>query len=136
MAYANTPLIIQNYVAAEALSANRLVIIDPSDDTKVRYPEADYDTQLVGVTLEAAASGEPIDVCELGIALVKVDGAAANIAYGDPIAAHGAIGEGRKADTTADVTTQIIGSARSASTADGDIIPVLVVPSWYATESS
>lgn len=134
--YQNNPLLVENKIAAEDLEANRLVIIDPTTDTLVRYPENDHDTQLFGVTLEAAKNGKPVDIAVLGVVLLKVDGNAANIAFGDPISAHGTDGFGGKADTTADTTTEIIGKAMGASTADGDLIPVLLTHGWYATESA
>ena len=117
------PTLIVTRTAAEALEAHRLVIIDPTDTTwmSVRYPEADYDTQLVGVTLHAAASGADVDVAVEGIVKLKVDGNAANIAWGDPIAAHDSAGYGRKRNA---VTDEVIGDAWGAATADGDIISV------------
>lgn len=121
-AYRNKPVLFDQYTAAEALAANRLVIIDPSDDTKVRYPEADNDTQLVGITAFAVASGEQVDVAVIGIFPLQVDGAVANIAWGDYVAAHDTVGFGRKAATT----KEAIGQARGAATEDGALIPVLI----------
>lgn len=118
----NKPVLFDSYFAAEALEANRIVIIDPTDDSKVRYPEADYDTQLAGITAWKAAAGEQVDIAVVGIFPVQVDGNAANIAWGDYIAAHDTDGYGRKAATT----KEAIGQARGAATEDGAKIPVLI----------
>lgn len=132
----NDPVLIKSFVAAEALLEKRMVIIDPTDDDSVRYPEADADTQLIGITLTAAASGAYVDVCMLGPCILSVDGNTANISIGDPIMALSTVGQGRKATTTADVTTNIIGWALEASTVADEEISVFVNVGWYATESS
>lgn len=118
--------LVHSYVAAEALAAKRLVIIDPSDHAKVRYGAADGDTQLVGITLDAAASGKRVQVCVAGFADLQVDGNAANIAWGDLIEAHDAIGEGRQVEATAGTNFECIGFAMEPSTADGDVISIQI----------
>jgi hypothetical protein len=113
------------FTAAEDLEAHRLVIIDPTDTTwhSVRYPEADGDTQLVGVTLHAADSGDDVEVAVAGIVKLKVNGNVANIAYGDFLSAHDTAGYGRKRTA---VTVECIGQAMGSSTADGDLISVRI----------
>lgn len=135
MTYIVKPTQFHTFLAAEALTANRLVIIDPTTDTSVRYPEADYDTQLVGITLETAASGAQVDVAVAGFVLLKVDGNVANIAWGDYIAAHGTAGYGRKVNTSAGTQTEYIGRAWEASTADNDLITVQICPGLYVVET-
>ncbi|MGE0400834.1 MAG: capsid cement protein [Kofleriaceae bacterium] len=134
MASGSNPTHILNKLAAEALAAHRLVIIDPSDADYVRYPEADYDTQLFGITAEAADSGDQVDIIIGGIAMLQVDGNVANIAWGDWIAAHDVIGYGRKV-ALSDGTTyrEVIGKAFQAATADGAIIPVHIAPNVFQT---
>lgn len=115
--------IIRPYIAGEALEANRLVIISTAADT-VEYPAAARDTQLVGITTEAAASGAPVNVAVGGFALLKVDGNAANIAWGDSLMAHDSAGYGGKCTTGGAGSVECIGFADGplTSTADGDLI--------------
>lgn len=134
--YKCDPQLIQSFTAAEELEAYKLVIVDPTTDTSCRYPEADADTQLLGVTLNHAESGDQVDVAMGGIVLLTVDGAAANIAIGDWIMAHDTAGYGRKAGTTADTNYEVIGKALQAATADGVRIPVLISHFVLATEAS
>jgi hypothetical protein len=135
MARSNSPIHIESFLAGEALLENRMVIIGSTDETVI-YPTGDADTQLIGITLTAAASGAYVDVCMLGPCILKVDGNTANIVVGDPIMSLSTAGLGRKATATADVTTEIIGRALQASTAANDEISVFVNVGWYATESS
>jgi len=121
-------ILIKSFVAAEALIENRMVIWDPTDAESVRYPEGDGDTQIVGVTITAAASGEYVDVCMFGCALLKVDGNAANLLPGDPIKALSTLGLGVKATAAANV----VGYTNEASTAANDEISVFVNPGYYA----
>lgn len=135
MARSVSPIHIETFVAGEALEAGRMVITGTTNDAVI-YPTGDADTQLMGVTLTAAASGEYVDICMLGPCSLKVLANSPNIVVGDPIMAKSTAGKGAKATTTADVTSEIIGWAMEASTADDDEIAVFVNKQWYATESS
>jgi acyl CoA:acetate/3-ketoacid CoA transferase beta subunit len=121
------PILLQTYTAGTALAAHRIVIWHATDADVVIYPAAAPDTQMVGVTMEAAASGADVEVCVLGPCLVTVDGNAANIAAGDAIEVHSTSGYGGKR-ALSDGTTyrEILGMAMEASTADNDEIVVFV----------
>jgi len=120
-------ILVHKYRAAEILAAKRLVIIDPTDTNEVRYPEADSDAQLIGITIDAAAAiNDMVQVCVMGFAELTVDGNAANIAIGDLIQAHDTAGYGRKVLAVAGTNYECIGFAMEASTADGDVISVQI----------
>lgn len=133
--YTKAPLLTINRTAGEALVAGRIVICNASDSSKVEYPAAEYDGQLIGITTHDAALGEPIDVCVAGVVPLKVDGNVANIAPGDFIANHTADGIGRKAPGSAGTKTPVIGKALGAATADGAEIPVLITHVIVTTET-
>lgn len=115
----------KSFIAAEALEAHRLVILKSSDPTQVEYPAAEFDV-CIGITLHAAESGKSVDVALGGYALLEVDGNVANIALHDSIVSHTADGLGRKVAGGAAGNRACIGRALAASTADGDLIPVLI----------
>ncbi len=69
----------------------------------------------------ADAAGDKVNVCVQGWCKVKVDGAAANIAIGDPLISH-ASGLAQKVATTG----YPFALAGHASTVDGDVIPAFV----------
>lgn len=123
------PMLVKTFLAGAALSAHRIVIWHASTAETVIAPAAAPDTQMVGVTLAAAASGADVEVCMFGPCLLTVDGNAANIAAGDLIEVHSTGGYGGKRATT-DGTTyrEILGFALEASTADNDEIAVFVNP--------
>jgi predicted RecA/RadA family phage recombinase len=125
MAYHVHHVLTESFIAAEELEAYRLVIVDPTDDYKARYPEADSDTQLIGITAHHAASGEQVDVVTLGVAMLDVD-ATTDIAWGDAIAAISTAGKGMKCATTAATKFECIGFARTAATAASERIPVYI----------
>jgi predicted RecA/RadA family phage recombinase len=125
MAYAVNHLLTKSFVAAEEIEAYRLVIVDPTDDYKCRYPEGDADTQLLGITAHHAESGEQVDVVMMGIALLDVD-ATTDIAVGDAIVAVSTAGKGQLCPTTAATQFECIGFALTAATAAAERIPVLI----------
>lgn len=121
------PIQIQSYLAGAAIAAHRIVIWHASTADTVIPPASAPDTQMVGVSMAAAASGAVVDVCVLGPCLLTVDGNAANIAAGDLIEVHSTSGYGGKR-AASDGTTyrEILGIALEASTADDDEIAVFV----------
>lgn len=122
----NGPTLSKGFIATEALAAHRLVLISSNADA-CEYPAAQFDG-CFGITLHAAALGEMVDVAFSGIALLQVDGNAANIVAHDSIVAHNDTGYGQKAAGGAAGLRKCIGVALSASTADGDVIPVQLCP--------
>lgn len=126
---------IETFIANEALEANRIVIINASTDTKVEYPAANADGGLLGITITAADSGAQVDVCTAGVALLKVD-ATTDIAVGDWIINSDAVGQGEKIGSTAGTRYPVIGQARKAATADGEIIPVEIIKTEITTPAS
>ena len=129
------PLYVVNKIASEALAAYRIVIIS-TDQTTCEYPAGSTDTQLMGITLHSAASGENVDICVFGPCLLEVNGNSTNIGWGDPVGAPTDAGIGAHLAATADLTSEYIGRAWGSSTADGDVIPVFVAHGWFASESS
>lgn len=108
-------------IATSAVAAYRLVKLDTTD-TNVVYPAAAYAWSF-GVTLHAAAAGEPVKIAVEGVVPLQVDGNTANIAIGDGLAPlDGTTGKGRKAAGSA--SRAVRAEALAASTTDGDIIPV------------
>lgn len=116
---------VQGFTAAEDLAAYRVVIIKSSDAEQAEYPAAQFD-YVFGVTAAAADSGKPVDVVIEGIALVQVDGNAANISVGDRLCAHNDTGFAQKVAGGAAGNRKTFGTALAASTTDNDIIPVLL----------
>lgn len=110
------------FTATEALDAYCLVILS-TDNEACEYPAAQYDWSY-GITQHSAALGASIRVRILGHSLLKVDGAAANISIGDGLTNHDAVGYGQKAAGAA--SRPVIAQALKASTADGDVIPVII----------
>lgn len=127
------PSFQKTFVAAEALAAHRLVI-QSSTDGQVEYPAGADDTQVLGVTMHAAAAGADVDVIIFGPALLTVDGNASAISVGDWLVSHSADGYGAKR-ALSDGTTfrEFIGRALEASTADGDEISIFFNPFVSAT---
>lgn len=121
----NRPTDIMGARGTVALAAYRLVkLVVSGTDMYADYPAAQF-AWTFGVTRHAiTTAGDMCDIIYGGIALVQVDGNAANIAIGDSITAHDATGYGQKAAGGAAATRPCIGVALAASTADGDIIPV------------
>jgi len=112
-----------------ALAAYRLVKpVVSGSDLYFDYPAAQF-AVVVGITRHATATaGDPVDIIYSGIALLQVDGAAANITLGDSIVAHDAAGYGQKAAGGAAANRFAIGIALAASTTDGDVIPIWISP--------
>lgn len=115
--------------ATQALAAYRLVKpVVSGSDLYFDYPGAQF-AVVVGITRAAATTaGDIADIIYSGIALLQVDGNAANIAVGDSIVAHNTSGYGQKAAGGAAGLRFAIGIALAASTADDDVIPVWISP--------
>ncbi len=127
------PSFQKTFVAAEALAAHRLVI-QSSTDGQVEYPAGAADTQVLGVTMHAAAAGQDVDVVMFGPALVTVDGAASGISAGDWLETHDGTGiAGKRALADGTTFRELIGWALEASTADGDEIAVFITKVPAAT---
>ncbi len=118
---------IQGCKSTQALAAYRLVkLVVSGDDIFADYPAAQF-AWTFGVTRHATTTaGDPVDVIYSGIALVQVDGNAANISIGDRITAHNSSGYGQKAAGGAAASRPCIGIALAASSTDNDVIPVLL----------
>ena len=126
--------IVKGFTAGEALDAHRVVIVS-TDTQTCEYPAAQYDP-VIGVTMHAAASGKPVDVCLFGICKVQVDGAAATItALTTMLVTHGDTGYGQAAAGGAAGLRRTFGMALEGSTTDGDIISALITPgtNYYAS---
>ena len=78
----NEPILKKTFLAGEALLAFRIVIWHSSTAETVIYPDSNPDTQKVGVTLSAAASGANVEVVMFGPTIVTVNGNSNNSAAG------------------------------------------------------
>jgi len=79
--------------------------------------------RAVGVVLNAPESGEAADIMVSGVCMMVVDGNAGGISVGSYLTSDAA---GKGVATTTD-THQLVGMALAASTAAGDIIPVVIM---------
>jgi len=117
---AGADLSSSQYKAVKAASTAGEVVVADSPATE---------TQLLGLLQNDPADGEAADVAVLGVAKGICESTA--IAYGEAVTTN-STGELQK--TTSD-NDHIIGIALEASSAVGDIIRVLVNPSWLGTQS-
>lgn len=102
-------------------SATQTVISDATANTEKPF----------GVIAEPTTSTNgDVTVIVSGIAEVEVLATSSNIAVGDYIVASTA-GKGAKAPTADATARYVLGTALEASTADGDIIPVLIDRTLY-----
>ena len=109
-----------------AIGAN-LIVVAGTANNQCALPGAAEALKQLGVTVTAAAAaGDPIQVCELGRADLKVNANGAAIAVGDMVSSDGTTGRGQVATLTN--TKSVIGRALQASSADGDLIAVFVLP--------
>lgn len=120
----NHGIIRQTRLAAAAIAAHLIAAVDTGGKAK---PAAAATDKLLGVVDEvgADAAGQTIDVTELGLADVR---AGAAFADGAPLTAD-AQGRAVAAVLVAGSTVSVIGYARAAAAAAGDIVPMLVAPS-------
>lgn len=108
--------------ATSAVAAYRIVILS-TDDNACEHAGAQYAWGF-GISLNAAAAGYPVKIAISGIVPLQVDGNAANLSIGDGITVHDSTGYGQKAAGAA--SRPVLCQALQASTADGDVIPVLM----------
>lgn len=106
----------KQYYLVELSAANTVAVCDAATD------------RVIGVLMnKPAAAGQAADVRVLGIAPVVSDGSGTAIAAGDYVGPNTAGKAVKKA--TADYS--VAGIALSASSADGTVIPVLLLPGAF-----
>jgi len=116
------PTLTKSFVAGAAVEKHRIVKFGGSDEEVVHGAAAT--DLLIGVTAEiGAASGKRLDVHLAGIAEVEAAGV---IARGALVTANGS-GQGVAAAPAQGANARVIGIAL-ATTASGDIAPVLLTP--------
>lgn len=109
---------------------------------KVALTSTLNDTGIIGVSVggtgpiesgtAANADGKTVQVQIYGLAKVKVDGNASNIAIGDNLITHGADGVAQKVTaypatySNTDVARNVFAKALQASTVDGDVIAIFL----------
>lgn len=121
----NLPTLIVSRRATEVLAAYRCVIIS-TDTDYCEYPASQYD-YVFGITRFAAATiGDPVDIIIQGVCLVQVDGNAVTITAGLSLCNHDAAGYGQAVAGGAAARRECFGKALAGSTADGDLIPVIL----------
>jgi len=124
-------LLTMNREAGEDLSSAQYLFVTGATDGQVEIAGAA--DVLLGILQDnnASSAGDPCLVAIGGVSKLVVDGNAAAIAVGDPLAADSA-GKGVKTTTDKDDYGAI---ALEASTAAGDIISVLVTPGQLVSAS-
>ena len=111
--------------ADQSAKQNYLVKLSAADTVAVCSAATD---RVLGVQMnEPAAAGQATDVRVLGIAPVVSDGSGTAIAAGDYVGSNNAGKAVKKA--TADYS--VCGIALAASSADGTVIPVLMLPGAF-----
>ncbi len=112
-------VLTKSFTAGAAIAKNTIVKFDSSDDKVIVATGA---TDLpIGVALEAAAAdGDRIDVCLMGIAEVKAAGA---ITRGDYVVTAAG---GEAVALSAAATLKKAAGRAMAGVADNDIFPMLV----------
>lgn len=116
-------LLTKTFTAGAAIAKNTIVKFDSADDQVI--VGTGVTDLVIGIALEAAASGDRIEVAVAGIAEVKAAGA---ISRGDYVVS-GAAGEG-KAGTASTTKQQAIGIAMQG-VEDNDIFPCLIARSQF-----
>ncbi len=113
--------------ANEALTKYRFVDMDGTTANKAKkFSLSDSLGQPIGIAPETVASGDPTAVATSGIGKLEVDGNANAIAAGDALIPLGdSTGKGGKSLVDGEGVGAI---ALEPSTADGDIIDVLILP--------
>lgn len=109
-------------IATSAVAAYRFIKID-TDANYCVYPAAQY-ADCLGITLHAAAAGEPVKIAITGIVPLQVDNTAAISIYDGLCPYDGTTGKGMKAAGAA--SRAVTAKALAAPSATGDIIPVLL----------
>jgi len=118
-------LLVKSYLAEGGAIAANLIVVAGTANNQCKLPGAAEEDYNLGITVSAAAAaGDPIEVCMIGIAKLKVNAASPAIVVGDAISSHGTTGRGRQ--WTKANAKHCVGRALDASAADADIIPVLV----------
>lgn len=107
-------------VAGAALAAGRAVVITKTaSGATAAYAGAGT---FGGISLDAAASGQPIGVAYGGTGLAIVDADSVNVAVGDPLKA-GTDGKLVKAATDKD---RYVAIAQQVATTDGAVVKVII----------
>lgn len=116
------------FEAGADLSAKANHFVDVNSDREVIMPTAN--SRVIGVLTNGGEEGQNVGVmCEPG-ALIEIAASAA-IAAGADIATTAA----GRAVTASGVTTQVLGVALEAATADGDLITMLFQPRGFQAQS-
>jgi len=123
MAITRGPAFEATFEAENDLSSKQYYIMKHGSSAG-QVDTADATGPYVGVLQNKPGSGEEARVVTLGHSLVVTDGSSTNIAAGDRLAADA---NGKAVKTTTD-NDEIVGIALGASTADGVIIEMLVIP--------
>lgn len=119
---------IPGVVAASDLSANQYYVVSfASTAGEVKLTDAAVDTEIAGILQNEPEAGEPAEVACLGIAKGITESTACT--YGLPVSSN-STGELQKTQTDED---RVLGIALQTSSAAGDIIDVLISPSWFGT---
>lgn|SRR5574341_1611354 len=109
---------------AEGAVTQFMVVVAGTSEKQVKAPTGADVGNIIGVALDAAASGAQVNVAEPG-SIVRCIAQAA-IARGAFVSIQGTTGKVKTAGLTN--TTSVVGQALSAAAADGDHIFVLLNP--------
>lgn len=113
----------QSYTVNEVngVAAARVVVIDPTDPVKIKYPAGANARKTVGVTNNAVLYDKPASICVLGVVYVQI---ASAVVAGDKLCTGDA--EGRVAAIPVGVTPAgnywCVGEARSSGDTLDDLV--------------
>lgn len=113
-------VLTQGFIAGGTIAKNRLVKWDSTDGQVVAAGDGD---PVVGVALNAASSGAPVDVCVFGIAYVEAGG---SISQNAVIGAGSAGVAAAISLGTSSADNDVAGVAYSAASTSGDLIAVFI----------
>lgn len=122
MAYEQTPAVSQSWAAGADLSAKQFYAVQLTTSETITL--ADATVRAVGILQDTPASGQAGMVTLIGISRAVTDGNAGAIACMDTLAPDA---NGKLVKTTTD-NDEVCAVALQASTTDGAIIAVLVLP--------
>ena len=129
---------VLSFTAAEAIDANRIVSVNSSSSAAsflVEETDSSTTSSIVGVTIDSAASGDPVPVQIDGIVDLYVNGNSVNITVGGRIVATTG-GVGILISATSATEQYVVGTALEASAADGDIIKVRLNGPYLAVKGT
>lgn len=114
-----------NQTETSGIARYRCVVLATTGNRRCKYPGGAAAANFVGVTCEATSAVGAIAVQVDGIAKVMCS---EQISVGDWLKIAGTSGKVMPADNATAAATEVVGQAESASTADGGLIYMRILP--------